>query len=115
MADIETDPNYHDPDDALRLLIERHHLIVEMQQTPGWALWRDYLAAEAGGYQRRLLYGQHKEMLDYQRDAGVLHGIRIALDADQRLAQRVSALRDSLTEHQPPDDQGGLATEETDT
>ena len=111
MADIETDPGYRDPDDALRELIERQHLILEMQAAPGWTFWKDYLAAHAGAYQHRLLYGKHTTIEDYRFDAGVLHGIRLALGADDKLAQTISAVRNTLNESQPSE-QDGLATEE---
>lgn len=110
---IETDPDFRDYDDVLRALIERHSLILAMQETEGWRLWRDYLAAAAGGYQRRLLYGQHKEMLDYRYDAGVLHGIRIALDADQTLAKQIAGQRSILDESTALEEIGALALEDT--
>lgn len=103
MTDLFGEPAYQDPDEQLRQLLERQHLIEAMQQTEGWTLWKDFLAAEAAGYQRRLLLGQHSDMLDYRHDAGVLHGIRLALGADEKLAQRVSALRVILDESRLPD------------
>ena len=113
MADIETDPGYRDPDDALRELIERHHLILQMQEAPGWGLWKDYLAAHAGHYQNRLLYGKHSTIEDYRYDAGVLQGIRLALGADEKLGQAIAAVRNTLNESQPPE-QDGLATDDED-
>ena len=96
MTDLFGEPAYQDPDEQLRELLERQHLILAMQQTDGWKLWADFLAAEAQGYQRRLLLGQHAELLDYRYDAGVLHGIRLALGVDDKLAQRVSTLRANM-------------------
>ena len=113
MSDIFGEPAYQDPDQQLRDLLEREHLILQMQQTDGWKLWSDFLAAEAQGYQRRLLMGTHSEMLDYRYDAGVLHGIRLALGVDERLAQRVSALRANLDLLSGADDVP-LAEQETD-
>lgn len=114
MSFLESDPNYRDPDDELRALLERHHLILEMEATPGWALWRDFLAAEASAYQNRLLLGKHQDMLEYRHDAGVLHGIRLALGVDEKLNQRVSGLRRILDESRLPDDEAPLADMEDD-
>ena len=96
MTFLETDPSYHDPDDHLRDLLERQHLITQMQETEGWALWRDFLAAEQAGYQRRLLTGRHQDMLDYKFDAGFCEGIRFALGVSETLQTRVSTLRSNL-------------------
>ena len=85
-----------DPDDYLRELLEKQHLIREMQETPGWALWRDFLAAEQEGYQRRLLAGRHGDMLEYKRDAGFCQGIRFALGASEELAARIAAVRANM-------------------
>jgi hypothetical protein len=87
-----------DPDDALRELLERQHLILEMQGTVGWKLWADFLAALAAGYQNRLLRGRHKDLLDYKFDAGVCEGIRLALTASENLGSRVAAARLALAE-----------------
>jgi hypothetical protein len=92
------DDSRHDPDDALRELLERQHLIVEMQESPGWKMWMDYLAALAQPYQNRLLRGRHKDMLDYRYDAGLCEGIRLALTAHEQLASSVTALRMQLAE-----------------
>lgn len=96
MSFLETDPSYTDPDDALRELLEREHLILEMQATPGWELWRDFLAAEASGYQNRLLLGAHKDLMEYRYDAGVVAGIRMALGVSDTLRKRASAMRNML-------------------
>lgn len=95
---LESDPGWTDPDDALREILEREHLIREMQTHPGWALWADFLAAEASGYQGRLLRGRHEDMLGYRYDAGVVEGLRIALGVADTLRTRASALRDNLRE-----------------
>ena len=112
MTIIETDPAYQDPDGPLRDLLERQHLILAMQDTQGWHLWKDYLAACAVGYQRRLLGGTHKDLLDYRYDAGVLYGIQLALNVDTALARKASGLRRILQEETAPDG-GILATEDT--
>ncbi len=96
MSFLESDPTYRDPDDALRELLEREHLILEMQNTPGWELWRDYVAALAAGYQNRLLKGKHTDLIEYKYDAGVVEGIRICLGASEQLHQSVSALRETV-------------------
>jgi len=92
------DETRRDPDDALRELLERQHLIVEMQTTTGWKMWADYLAALAQPYQNRLLKGRHKDMLDYQRDAGIVEGIRLALTAHEQLEASIAAARLRLAE-----------------
>lgn len=93
---LESDPNWTDPDDALRELLEREHLILQMQETPGWALWKDFVAALAAGYQNRLLRGRHADLQEYKYDAGVVEGIRLALGASEDLRQRVAAQREIL-------------------
>lgn len=87
-----------DPDDALRDLLERQHLIVEMQQTQGFRLWTDFLSAVATGYQNRLLQGRHTDMYAYKRDAGIVEGLRLALTSADTLQQRVNAARRLLAE-----------------
>ena len=93
---LESDPGWTDPDDMLREVLEREHLIREMQQHPGWNLWADYLAAAASGYQNRLLKGRHADMLDYRYDAGYVEGIRTALGVADELRTKASALREIL-------------------
>lgn len=114
MSFLESDPAYRDPDDALRELLERQHLILDMQATPGWEMWRDFLAAEQVGYQRRLLTGKHKDMLDYRYDAGFCEGIRFALGVSETLGQRVSAMRSILDQSRLPDEGEPLADTEDD-
>jgi hypothetical protein len=92
------DESRTDPDDALRNLLERQHLILEMQEMQGWKLWADFLAALAAGYQNRLLRGRHRDMLDYKFDAGVCEGLRLALTSNENLAVRVAAARAVLAE-----------------
>jgi hypothetical protein len=94
----ETENSWADEDEALRDLIERQHLILAMQETQGWTLWRDYVAAVAAAYQNRLLKGRHADMLEYRYDAGVLEGIRIALGANETLQSKISAARRILDE-----------------
>jgi hypothetical protein len=94
----ETENSWADEDDALRDLIERQHLILAMQETAGWGLWRDYVAAVAAAYQRRLLKGTHTDLLAYKWDAGVVEGIRIALGSSETLQSKVSAARRILDE-----------------
>lgn len=89
----------HDPEDAIRDLIERRYQIEEMQKTDGWLLWSDFLKALSTGYQNRLLKGRHKDLLDYRYDAGVLEGIRLALTAAENLDGRISAARSILAEN----------------
>lgn len=93
---LESDPNWTDPDDALRELLERADRIDAMQETEGWTLWSDFLRAEVQGYQRRLLGGKHKDLLDYRYDAGVVEGIRIALGVSETLRRRADAQRELL-------------------
>jgi len=93
---LESDPTWRDPDDYLRELLEREHLILEMQATEGWGLWRDYVSALAAGYQNRLLRGKHADLVEYKFDAGVVEGIRIALGASEQLHASVAAQRDLL-------------------
>lgn len=99
------DETRRDEDDFLRDLIERQHLIIQMQQTEGWKLWSDYLAAVAQGYQNRLLRGLHKDMLDYKFDAGTVQGIRLALGVSEDLQARIDAAREVLALSQPLADQ----------
>lgn len=109
MSFLESDPTYRDPDDALRDLLERQHLILDMEATPGWELWRDFLAAEQEGYQNRLLKGRHKELVDYKFDAGFCEGIRFALGVSDTLSSRVSAMRANLEPSRLPEDGEPLA------
>lgn len=97
------DSTRHDPDDALRDLLERQHLILEMQASHGWKLWADFLSALAQPYQNRLLRGRHKDLMEYHRDAGICEGIRLALTASESLAARVAAARRALAEDQLAD------------
>lgn len=103
LDELGYDETRTDPDDALRLLLERQHLILEMQESQGWKLWADFLAALAAGYQNRLLRGRHKDLLDYKFDAGVCEGIRLALTASENLSMRVQAARRALAEDQLAD------------
>lgn len=100
------DETRHDPDDVLRELLERQHLILEMQSTVGWKLWADFLAALVTPYQNRLLKGRHKDMLDYQRDAGIVEGIRLALTATESLEARIGAARLALAQERQLADEG---------
>lgn len=103
MSILDSDPAYTDPDDELRVLLERQHLILEMEATQGWVLWRDFVAALASGYQSRLLRGRHADMLDYRYDAGVLEGIRMALGASETLAERIKSMRALLADQEEND------------
>lgn len=98
------DETRHDPDDALRALLEQQHVILDMQTTLGWKLWADFLAALAVPYQNRLLRGTHKDMLDYRYDAGLCEGIRLALTAHERLATAVESARLRLAEQSLADE-----------
>ena len=98
MSILDSPEAYQDPDQALRDLLERQHLIVQMEATEGWTLWRDYVALLASGYQNRLLKGKHPDMLDYKYDAGVVEGIRIALGASEKLQSQIAAVRANLRE-----------------
>ena len=95
-AFLGDNPAVRDVDDELRELQERQHLILEMHETPGWELWKDFVSAVAEGYQNRLLRGKHADMLAYKYDAGVVEGIRIALGASDTLASMVAAQKDVL-------------------
>ena len=94
----------HDPEDAIRELIERRFQISEMQDTEGWKLWADFLVALSAGYQSRLLRGRHKDLLDYRYDAGVLEGIRLALTAAENLDGRIAAAKRILAEDRITDE-----------
>jgi hypothetical protein len=98
------DDTRSDADEALRILLERQHLIADMQATEGWKLWADFLAALAQPYQNRLLRGGHKDLLDYRHDAGLCEGIRLALTAHERLEKTVAAARVRLAESQLADE-----------
>jgi hypothetical protein len=87
-----------DGEDVLRHLVERRYLIGQMQDTEGWKLWGDFLAAVAGAYQDRLIHARHTDLMEQRRDAGVLEGIRIALTAVDRLDGMISAHRRMLSE-----------------
>lgn len=91
------DPTREDADEKLRGLLEQQHLILEMQATPGWEIWTDFLAAIAQRYQNRLLLARHKDILDVKFDAGLIEGIRTARGASGTLAKMIAAQREQLT------------------
>lgn len=98
------DPTREDSDEQLRQLLEKQHLILEMQETAGWALWKDFIAAVAQRYQNRLLLGRHQDMLDVRYDAGLCEGIRTALGASETLSKMIQAQRELLTLANQEDD-----------
>jgi hypothetical protein len=98
LEELGYDDTRHDPDDALRVLLEQQHLIAEMQRSQGWKLWADFLAALAVGYQNRLLRGRHSDIMDVKFDAGVCEGLRLALTAPENLDARINAARLILAE-----------------
>ena len=104
--DLGFDESRHDPDDALRAYLEQQHLILAMQETEGWKLWCDFLAAEVQGYQNRLLKGRHKDMLDYKYDAGICEGVRMSIGASDTLAQRIEVERQRLAYMSLADQEG---------
>ena len=104
--DLGYDTSRHDPDDALRDLQERQHLILEMQQTEGYRLWADFLAALAQPYQNRLLRGRHKDLMEYRYDAGLCEGIRLALTATDNLEGRIRMARSLLDQERLADQEG---------
>lgn len=88
--ELGVDETRTDADEKLRAYLEQEHLILEMQATKGWELWRDYVIAEMQGYQNRLLKGVHKDLLDYKYDAGLVEGVRMAIGASDSLARRIA-------------------------
>lgn len=88
----------HDPEDAIRDLIERRFEIQEMQKTEGWKYWSDFLIALSSAYQERLLQARHEDLLAQRRDAGVVEGIRIALTTIDRLDSRIASMQQRVAE-----------------
>jgi len=108
---LPSDPSWRDPDDALRDLLERRDRILAMQETDGWRLWCDFLAAVSGAYQNRLLRGRHSDMETYKFEAGVVEGIRLAVSASSVLDGKIAAARRILEDSRPLAEQAGLLAE----
>ncbi len=73
-------------DDEFRDLVEAAHLIGEMQQHPGWIVWRNHLTRRIDAKKREMLAG--KESLEaYRYLAGWIEAMEYAVDSTGELAK----------------------------
>lgn len=87
----------------LRDLIERSHQIHLLTQHPGWVYFRDYLVALTGSAQNMILSGSCKTYEDYRAKTGYVSGVRAALEAPDRLIERVRRLQEELNSTSQPE------------
>ena len=88
---------YSGDDAELRQLMEGAHQIEQMQRSPGWQPFRDYLLTRTAAVQRRLVLGNFSSMEEYKDKAGWLRGITDAVGENEFGESLVLvAIRESL-------------------
>jgi hypothetical protein len=81
----------------IRDLIDRSGHIQNLTTHPGWIYYQDYLIAITGALQNVIISGSCKNLEDYRVKTGYLQGIRAAIEAPERLQQRVLRIQENLT------------------
>jgi len=71
-----------------RDLIERAHLLKELQNHPGWSVWHDHVRRRIDAKQREMLAGRDS-LEAYRYTAGWIEGMAYALDALGELDRQV--------------------------
>jgi hypothetical protein len=79
---------------AARELLERAHQIAQLSQHPGWSVYCDYLVAQTISLQTRILDGRCTSFEDYKEKTGRVAGIRLALEAPNKLDEQIRVMRE---------------------
>jgi hypothetical protein len=91
---------YDGQDREIRDLIERASALSALQQTDGWAHYRDYLLSLSLPVQKRLILGSYKTIEEYREAAGWLRGITDATEALTKIQDLIETLIRQANEQQ---------------
>lgn len=83
----------------IRDLIDRSGHIQELTRHPGWVYYQDYLVAITGTMQNLILSGACKNLEEYRKQTGYVQGVRAAIEAPERLQQRVLRIQQNLNDN----------------
>jgi hypothetical protein len=85
-------------DDDLRALQEQAHMLYELSEHPGWAVYVDYLETVTRSQKMAVLNGNVTDFERYKSITGELLGIHKALNAPRAVATMVAAELDRRRE-----------------